>query len=197
MRTYHGISTESIYNDLHGFIRNQDIHGGANTQFYKAFAYQDKGDDDKAIQHYSKALDLNPQMAEAYNNRGIAYRDKGDYPHSIEDYTKAIDLNPNYAGAYNNRGVTYSNKGDVNCAIEDYTKAMALESNSAYYNRGMAWLLQGEWKKAKFDLMNAKNKGLDVIASFRSDYESVEAFEQENNVKLPEDIAEMLTPTAD
>ena len=435
LRKYHGISTETIYNDLHGFIRNQDIHGGAYTQFYRAFAYQEKGDYDKAIQHYSKALELNPQMAEAYNNRGIAYSDKGDYPHAIEDfnkaielkpdyaeaynnrgtayrekgnlgraiedyntaiqlqpgltqaynnrgnafrdkgdytraiedfnkaielkpdyaeahsnrgltykdkgdyahaiedytkavqlkpdytsaynkrgityknegdfdraiedYTKAIDLNPdyvdayynrgiafqsqgsvdraiedytkavqlkpdytsaynnrgvtycdkgdfdraiedlntaiqsnpnlaeafnnrgdayrnkgdfdraiadldksielnpNYAGAYNNRGVTYSNKGDVNCAIEDYTKAIALESDSACYNRGMAWLRQREWKKAKLDLMNARNKGLDIIASFRNDYENAEDFEQKSNVKLPDDIAAMLTPPAD
>ena len=31
LRKYHGISTEAIYNDLHGFIRHQDIHGGAYT----------------------------------------------------------------------------------------------------------------------------------------------------------------------
>ena len=37
LRDYHGISTEFIYNDLHGFIRNQDIHGEAYTHFYRGF----------------------------------------------------------------------------------------------------------------------------------------------------------------
>ena len=32
LQNYHGISTETIYNDLYGFIRNQDIHGDAYTQ---------------------------------------------------------------------------------------------------------------------------------------------------------------------
>ena len=41
--------------------------------------------------------------------------------------------------------------------------------------------------------MTARNKGLDIIASFRNDYENAEDFEQNNNMKLPEDIAEMLT----
>lgn len=42
-------------------------------------------------------------------------------------------------------------------------------------------------------MMTARNKGLDIIASFRNDYENAEDFEQNNNMKLPEDIAEMLT----
>ena len=45
LRTYHGISTETIYNDLYGFIRNQDIHGGAYTRFYKGFACQKRGNE--------------------------------------------------------------------------------------------------------------------------------------------------------
>ena len=163
----------------------------------RGVTYRDKGDFDRAIEDWNTAIQSNPNLAEAFNNRGIAYRDKGDFDRAIADLNKSIELNPNYAGAYNNRGVTYSNKGDVNCAIEDYNKAIALKSNSAYYNRGMAWLRLREWKKAKLDLMNARNKELDVIASFRNDYENAEDFERKNNVKLPEDIAEMLTPSED
>ena len=36
--------------------------------------------------------------------------------------------------------------------------------------------------------------GADIIASFHNDYESVPDFEGKHEVKLPEDIAEMLTP---
>ena len=34
---------------------------------------------------------------------------------------------------------------------------------------------------------------MDIIASFHNDYESVEAYERRNRVKLPADIAAMLT----
>ena len=42
--------------------------------------------------------------------------------------------------------------------------------------------------------MIAEERGTDIVASFRDAYPSVEDFEQNHNVKLPEDIAEMLTP---
>ena len=60
LRMYHGISTETIYNDLYGFIRNQDIHGGAYTQFYRGVTCQSRGDEAtilkrNSIGHYAKA----------------------------------------------------------------------------------------------------------------------------------------------
>ena len=45
--------------------------------------------------------------------------------------------------------------------------------------------------------MTARDIGLDIVVSVDHYYKTVENFEQKNNVKLPEDIAEMLTPTAD
>ena len=44
------------------------------------------------------------------------------------------------------------------------------------------------------NLIVAKEQGMDIVAAFHNDYEGVSDFEQKNNVKLPEDIAEMLTP---
>ena len=238
---YHGISTETIYNDLYGFIRNQDIHGGAYTEFYRGFACHKRGDEatnseakqkeyEKSIEHYTKAIGLKPDLAEAYNNRGVAYTDKGDYNRAIDDCNKAIDLNHGYADAHFNRGRVHQNKGDYNHAIEDYTKAIDLKpdfaiaynnrgvtflSNNAahqaiedyttairlnpelalpYYNRGAAYLLLKKWEKARVDLIAARDMGLDIIASFHDDYKSVPDFEQKNGLKLPADIAEMLTP---
>ena len=40
--------------------------------------------------------------------------------------------------------------------------------------------------------MTAKNKGVDIIALFHSKYESVEDFETEKGVTLPEDLATLL-----
>ena len=40
-------------------------------------------------------------------------------------------------------------------------------------------------------MATAKNMGIDIIASFHNDYESIADFEQRNDVQLPEDIAAM------
>ena len=92
--------------------------------------------------------------------------------------------------------MAHSKKGEVELAIENYTKAIERKPDLAepYYNRGMAFIRLQKWEKAKENLTTAKNMGADIIDSFRNDYESVKDFEQQHNVKLPEDIAAMLTP---
>ncbi|MDE0316894.1 MAG: FRG domain-containing protein [Candidatus Poribacteria bacterium] len=83
LRKFHSISTETIYNDLHGFIRNQDHHESAYLEFYKGFVCQSSAfkatiheekqkEYKKAIEHYDKAIKLNPGIDMAYCNRGEA-----------------------------------------------------------------------------------------------------------------------------
>ena len=86
------------------------VSGLAYGQTAKEFVTraQDKvdlGDYRGAIADYSKAIELNPNDAEAYSSRGVAKHHLEDYRGAIADYSKAIELNPNYTNAYFNRGV--------------------------------------------------------------------------------------------
>ena len=47
----------------------------------------------QVIADLNKAIELDPDYARAYNNRGIAYTDQGDYARAIADLNKAIELN--------------------------------------------------------------------------------------------------------
>ena len=308
LRKSHDISTETIYNDFHGFMTNRSIHEGAYTQFHKGRASQKRGDAaqnwneklawyERAIVHYTEALELKPDFPEGYKNRGTVYADAGDFDKAIQDHNTAIKLKPDYAAAYNNRGLVYYHKRDFDSAIQDYRKAIELKSDYAsaynnlgiayskrgeyehaiqhyntviklrldfseaynnrgmaywykgdldkaikdfdtaieldpndakvysnlgaaylrkgdfdraiqnhntaikldpgfagsYSNRGEAWLPLKQWEKARADLTFARNAGVDIVASFHNDYESIEDFEQKNSVQLPEDIKAMLT----
>ena len=166
-----------------------------NTYYDRGNIYYEKGDYDRAIKDYTKAIELYPDLASAYINRGNAYGNIGDYDLAIEDHTKAIELNPNSANAYNNRGVAYGEKDEADCAIENYTKAIELNPNHdiAYYNRGIVWLHEKEWDKAKADLTTAKRLGTDIIANFHNSYKNVETYQKNHLVKLPEDLALLLT----
>ena len=159
-------------------------------------AYGEKGDFDLAIKDCSKAIELNPNCTEAYSNRGNAYCIKGKFDLAIGDYNKAIRLNPRFAKSYFNRGVAYCQKGKFDLAIGDYNKVTQMNPSfvRAYYCRAFVWLHLQEWEKAKEDLTIAINMGVDIITSFRNQLSSVVNFEQKYNVKLPEDIVEMLTP---
>ena len=166
-----------------------------SAYYNRGNVYGDKGDFDRAIVDYTKAIELNPDYAIAYTNRGNAYGAKGDYDRAIADYDKAIVLKLDDAIAYTNRGNAYGAKGDYDRAIEDYDKAIVLKPDYAiaYNNRGEVGLHLKEWDKARADLTTARSMGVDIIAAFHNDYKNVEAYERANRVKLPEDIAAMLT----
>ena len=44
LERYHGVSAETVYNDLHGFIKNQDIHLENYVDFYTGSTEVQKGD---------------------------------------------------------------------------------------------------------------------------------------------------------
>jgi tetratricopeptide (TPR) repeat protein len=87
--------------------------------------YHKKGQPDRALADFNKALELNPRLAEAYSNRGWAYFEKGQYDQAIADCDKALELNPRLAEAYNNRAIAYYLKKDYDKAWEDVHKAQS------------------------------------------------------------------------
>ncbi|MFZ0134496.1 MAG: tetratricopeptide repeat protein [Desulfobacterales bacterium] len=98
-------------------------------------------DVEKAVVLLEKAVQEDPNFAEAYNNRGNAYRDTKQYALAMQDYNKAVSLNPNLAKTYNNRGNIYFDQGNFQMAIADYEKALALDATYklAHLNRGLAY----------------------------------------------------------
>ena len=168
----------------------------ADAYHGRGLAYVGKRDFDTAIQDFTTAIEIKPDSAEAYCNRGIAYVGKRDFDTAIQDLTTAIEIKPDFADAYHGRGVAYGKKGDFDTAIQDFTSTIEIKPDFfvAYCNRGEAWMHMSEWDQAKADLTVAKDRGVDIIASFQNDYENVEDFEQKNGVQVPPDIKEMLTP---
>jgi tetratricopeptide (TPR) repeat protein len=64
--------------------------------FYQAVALWDGDkftDPKKAIEYLNNAIILQPDYADAYNNRGIAYADLGQQQLAIEEYSRLSDCN--------------------------------------------------------------------------------------------------------
>ncbi len=123
---------------------------GAGAEFYLK-----RGEDfssvhqyDRAIADYTTAIELKPDYAEAYNDRGFAYYLKGDAERAIADYTRAIELRPNYPKAYNSRGVVYLAHGyGAAKSVPDFDRAIVLKPDFryAYINRANARLFSHPW----------------------------------------------------
>ena len=175
---------------LIGFIQIcQELNGGYTRGLIKS-----REEAEEYIKLYTASLTFNPKIVEDYIKRGNAYSYIGEHDKAIADYDCAIELKPHYAKAYYHRGVAYGKKREYNKAIKDYNEVIKREPDyaEAYSARGEAWLHLKEWEKAKVDLIFARGKDFDIIASFRKNYGNVVAFELKNGVQLPRDIKGML-----
>ena len=89
----------------------------------------------------TQAIELNPDDALAFYNRGVAYYRLGDQKSAIADYTQAIELNPLLAIAYYRRGYSSYLAKDYSSAIVDYNRSTKLKPDFAlaYASRGYAY----------------------------------------------------------
>ena len=98
----------------------------AEKWFNRAYYEDQKGNRETTIEYYTRAIELNPEYADAYNNRGNAYRNIKEYEKAISDYNRAIELNPEDAMAYENLSELYITTGNYKSALETITEALSL-----------------------------------------------------------------------
>ena len=102
------------------------------------------------IKYFSKALELDPMLAEAYEKRGMLYFFQEKFDHVIQDYQAYIRLAPPKAEAYRMLGLGYLHSGFYERAIDRFTRAIEMESElaSTYANRAEAYRLSGKYEEA-------------------------------------------------
>ncbi|MFA4843081.1 MAG: tetratricopeptide repeat protein, partial [Candidatus Omnitrophota bacterium] len=108
---------------------------------------------DEAIEAFTKAIDLNPEYAEAYGNRAASYNNQGNFDEAIKDYTRAIELKcPNLAVVYYSRGLSYRGKKDYEKAAQDYGKATELKPDylEVYLDLGLMHFVLGKYEAESF-----------------------------------------------
>jgi tetratricopeptide (TPR) repeat protein len=83
---------------------------------------------EKAVQDFTKAIELNPEMKEAHNNLGYCYRKLGKLTESLAAYDKAIALDSNFAQAREYRAETLLALGQLSKAEAELSFLQNLKS---------------------------------------------------------------------
>jgi len=123
--------------------QNRDA-AAASEQYNKGVKLHQSGDLAGAIAAYTRALKIDPNAQDAYNNRGVAYLALKDSAAALADFSRSIELGPT-AETYNNRGNIYFSQKQFKEAISDFSESIKLkESPEAYTNRGTAYEESGE-----------------------------------------------------
>lgn len=90
---------------------------------------------DQVIADYSKAIQIDPQVLNAYSNRGSVLRRQKKYSAALIDLNKAIELAPMDPIALYNRELTYPQSGDKERAIADYRRVLELKPDPEVLRR--------------------------------------------------------------
>ena len=132
--------------------------------------YSRKGNYEQAFPDFNKAIEMEPDYAEAYRERGITYVNNGDLDQAISDLNKAIELFPDFAEAFHDRANVYSGKGDDDNAIFDLNQAIIIDPDyaEAFHDRGKVYSHKGEIDNAIADY----NKAIEIDPYFSECYQS-------------------------
>ncbi|MEG4455093.1 tetratricopeptide repeat protein [Microcoleus sp. N9_A1] len=104
-----------------------------DARVYKIWgnARQAQGKVDEAKNCYAKAIEIDPDFAEAYTNLGTLYAQEQQWQSAIAFYQKAIALQPNLASTYRNLARVWAQMGQLPEADECWFKAYSLEPAKA------------------------------------------------------------------
>jgi tetratricopeptide (TPR) repeat protein len=137
----------------------------AEDQLSLAEQYVEDEEHEKAIAAYSRAIELKPDYAIAYHNRGLLHANLDLNEKAIEDFDKAIELDDQFLDAYRNRGQLQLKLKNYVQAIESFSQLLDLEPKdaSAHSNRGLAYAATGQFDKSVADFDSAISLGSENV----------------------------------
>ncbi|GAB2500351.1 tetratricopeptide repeat protein [Algoriphagus taiwanensis] len=136
----------------------------AKTYFQIAFDEPKGPWYDMSLEMSSKALELEPKLAEGYGARGMVYYDLGEYTKAKNSMETALSFQPNLSDAIGNLATINFASGNLLEAIKLQNKAADLgpSSHIPYQNLGWAYKILGRFEEALqyFDRSLAISKNL-------------------------------------
>lgn len=91
----------------------------AELHFQRGMLYDSVGLSGLAQYDYSRAIQLNPAMAEAYNSIGIHFIQQSDFMQAYDAFDSTLDIDPEHDYAFLNRGIALYYGGRAELAIDD------------------------------------------------------------------------------
>jgi len=97
-----------------------------------------RGEFSEALRQIDDALKINPNVADAHNNRGNALKKLNRPEQALASYDRAIALKPDDAATFNNRGSALKELEQLEEALADFDQAIELRPAfaEAFNNRG-------------------------------------------------------------
>jgi tetratricopeptide (TPR) repeat protein len=99
-----------------------------------------------SITLWTREIELDPDCAIGWQNRGFARHERGDREGALEDYTASLALDAIWIRPRHNRAVLLALRGDHEAAIAEFTEVLRRNPMyaDAYYNRAISRSTRGD-----------------------------------------------------
>jgi len=125
-------------------------------------AYGENKEYEKSLEAFNKALEIDPRLAQALENKGVALYELGRFQEVLEASEKAISIDPNKAEFWSNKGAGLIKLDRLQDALKAFDKAIEINPNLSVtrYNIACIYSLTREKAKALEHLSNAISLGV-------------------------------------
>lgn len=178
----------------------KNLRANAERFYLQGLGYLSRDDCERALPYFRKAVEADPNYAEAWAQNGFCNGILGRHDEALKASRQAIRLKPDSSESYLNMGVAYANLGQFKESAESYRAALRLDpyNADAHFALGVTYGKMSrtedevqEYKRAlalKSDNPAAYDRlGLGYMRLNRFG-DAVEAFKQEIMLK-PDDAA--------
>src|SRR6185503_20368547 len=107
-------------------------HPEAVKLLEEAFSFSKQGEDEKAIETYTKAIEADPLYGQPYFNRGAIYADHRELEKALADFNKGLEADPTSPHGYSLRANVLIELDKLDEALEDIKSILNLTKDEAY-----------------------------------------------------------------
>jgi tetratricopeptide (TPR) repeat protein len=142
---------EAIYRKV---LAENPEHPGALHLLGVALSQQ--GNKRAAIDYISRAISLNPQVADFHSNLGLVHLENGQPDKAMIECQRALSLQPDHVDALHQLGNALKQLGRLEESIEPYQRAIALRPDFAMAMGNLADALWKLGRTAEADALNER-----------------------------------------
>ena len=116
------------------YVITDGLHNNMGEAYRAALRCQE------AACSYRRAVEINPDFAQAHNSLGIVLQEQGEVDGAAASYRRAVEIKPAYAEAHSNLGNALIEQGRLEEAISSYQRALEIKPEFAdgHFNLGNA-----------------------------------------------------------
>jgi TPR repeat protein len=172
----------------------------ATEHFHKGNLYAEEGQFISAISEYKRAIELDPNNSNTYENLAIALAKTGNFKDALKIMQTAIRLSPDDAMKYATLGIIYHADNKLQEALEQYIKSVRLNPGHGemYYNMAMIYSELGQFESAYKCCLQAQSLGyagsFEALVELQKIKPELSAISDDQNVVL--NLRHIVTSTA-